>query len=60
MEINCQSINFNSFLCYNCFAVSSHKEAIQVKPYYDYEEVIDSDEELDLRSMDNGSSIGSG
>ncbi|KAG6470074.1 hypothetical protein ZIOFF_071126 [Zingiber officinale] len=31
-----------------------------VKPYYDYEEVIDSDEELDLRSMDNGSSIGSG
>lgn len=32
----------------------------QVKPYYDYEEVIDSDEELDLRSMDNGSSIGSG
>ncbi|XP_074556436.1 serine/threonine-protein phosphatase 7 isoform X1 [Curcuma longa] len=32
----------------------------QVKPYYDYEEVIDSDEELDLRSMDDGSSIGSG
>ncbi|WOL19507.1 hypothetical protein Cni_G28305 [Canna indica] len=29
----------------------------QVKAYYDFEEVIDSDEELDWRSMDSGSSI---
>ncbi|XP_073005924.1 serine/threonine-protein phosphatase 7 [Typha latifolia] len=29
----------------------------KVNPYYDFEEVIDSDEELDLRSMDNGSSL---
>jgi hypothetical protein len=29
---------------------------IQVNPYYDFEQVIDSDEELDLKSMDNGSS----
>lgn len=29
---------------------------IQVNAYYDFEEVIDSDEELDLKSMDNGSS----
>ncbi|THU57427.1 hypothetical protein C4D60_Mb03t03420 [Musa balbisiana] len=28
----------------------------QVSAYYDYEEVIDSDEELDLKSMNNGSS----
>lgn len=29
---------------------------MQVSAYYDYEEVIDSDEELDLKSMNNGSS----
>ncbi|KAJ4811230.1 Serine/threonine-protein phosphatase [Rhynchospora pubera] len=28
----------------------------KVNPYYDFEQVIDSDEELDLKSMDNGSS----
>ncbi|KAF3331249.1 serine/threonine-protein phosphatase 7 [Carex littledalei] len=35
-------------------------EAVRPRPkvnaYYDFEEVIDSDEELDLKSMDNGSS----
>lgn len=31
--------------------------AVQVGAYYNFEEVIDSDEELDLQSMDNGSSL---
>jgi len=30
---------------------------MQANPYYDFEEVIDSDEELDLISMDNSSSL---
>lgn len=31
--------------------------AVQAGAYYNFEEVIDSDEELDLQSMDNGSSL---
>ncbi|RRT65029.1 hypothetical protein BHM03_00029782 [Ensete ventricosum] len=37
-------------------SLSLHEIVMQVSAYYDYEEVIDSDEELDLKSMNNGSS----
>lgn len=30
---------------------------MQANAYYDFEEVIDSDEELDLQSMDHGSAL---
>lgn len=30
---------------------------VQVNPYYDFEEVIDSDEELDLKAMESSTSV---
>lgn len=44
-----------SFACFTFFLCKSNYGQIQVNAYYDFEEVIDSDEELDLKSMDNGS-----